>query len=74
MKKQNIGDPFLEESTVGPMIDISSRDKLKNQVLSSIKKGEFTKIISVTGGSLILKTDLDFHLFGQLMDDHSPHH
>ena len=39
MKKQNVGDPFLKDSTVGPMVDISSRDKLIKQVSNSIKKG-----------------------------------
>ena len=39
MKKQNVGDPFLKDSTVGPMVDISSRDNLIKQVSNSIKKG-----------------------------------
>ena len=34
MKKQNVGDPFLKDSTVGPMVDISSRDNLIKQVLN----------------------------------------
>ena len=39
IKKQNIGDPLLDKSTVGPMVDIDSRDKLRIQVKDSIIKG-----------------------------------
>ena len=38
-------------------VDENQLSKIIQKELSSIKKGEFTKIISVTGGSLILKIE-----------------
>ena len=39
MKTQKVGDPFIKESTVGPMVNKESRDNLVAQVEKSIHKG-----------------------------------
>ncbi len=39
MKNQKVGDPFLEDSSVGPMVNKESRDELIAQVEKSIHKG-----------------------------------
>ena len=39
MKPQKVGDPFLKESSVGPMVNKESRDELAAQVKKSIDKG-----------------------------------
>ena len=39
MKKQEVGDPFSDKTTVGPMVSINARNALQSQVKSSIKAG-----------------------------------
>ena len=39
MKKQVVGDPFEEETTVGPMVNESAKEELESQVKASIKAG-----------------------------------
>ena len=39
MKTQKVGDPFIEHSTVGPMVNKESRDNLFAQVEKSLHKG-----------------------------------
>ena len=39
MKTQKVGDPFIEGSTVGPMVNKESRDNLFAQVEKSLHKG-----------------------------------
>ena len=39
MKKQVVGDPFSDKTTVGPMGSINARNALQSQVNSSIKDG-----------------------------------
>ncbi len=39
IKNQKVGDPFLEDSSVGPMVNKESRDELVAQVEKSIHKG-----------------------------------
>ena len=39
MKKQKVGDPFLDKSTVGPMVNKAAKDELAIQVSKSIDEG-----------------------------------
>lgn len=39
MKKQVVGDPFSDETTVGPMVSIDARNELQNQVKTSVNAG-----------------------------------
>ena len=39
MKKQVVGDPFSDKTTVGPLVSIEARNLLRSQVKSSIKAG-----------------------------------
>ncbi len=39
MKSQSVGDPFDDNTTIGPMVNISARDELKSQVRASVNKG-----------------------------------
>ena len=39
MNKQKVGDPFLDKSTVGPMVNKAAKDELAIQVLKSIDQG-----------------------------------
>lgn len=51
MNKANFGDPFDEETTMGPMARVDLRDELHRQVLDSIKKGAEV----ILGGEIPLK-------------------
>ena len=39
IKKQKVGDPFLDKSTVGPMVNKAAKDELAIQVSKSIDEG-----------------------------------
>jgi len=39
MKNQVVGDPFADETTVGPMVSIAAREELKSQVKTSLESG-----------------------------------